>query len=130
MKTLIPIITLLFATQIFTSNSYAEWTKYGNDIEGYTFYVDFNTMRKKNDNVYIWTLVDFPRPNTKNESSATTLLQADCELFRYKLLSQSYFRESKGKGKKTRIENSNNPKWKFAEPNTLNYLTLELVCNK
>jgi len=61
MKTLLTIFTLVF-TVMFSSTSFAGWTKVGENVSGSTFYVDFETIRKHGGDVYIWTLRDGLKP--------------------------------------------------------------------
>ena len=42
MKTLLTIFTLVF-TVMFSSTSFAGWTKVGENVNGHTYYVDFET---------------------------------------------------------------------------------------
>ena len=58
MKKLTLILTLLFSTAMFSSPSYAEWTKVSKTVEGVSVYVDFKRIRKESGYVYFWLLKD------------------------------------------------------------------------
>ena len=62
MKKLFLIFTLLFSTLMFSTPSYAEWTKVGSNVEGDVFYVDFDRIRKHEGYVYFWELIDYLKP--------------------------------------------------------------------
>jgi hypothetical protein len=63
MKTLLLIFTLLFSTVMFSSTSFAGWTKVSQNVRGDTFYVDFERIRKHDGFVYFWSLNDYLKPN-------------------------------------------------------------------
>ncbi|MDC6484688.1 hypothetical protein PQZ09_01980 [Methylophilaceae bacterium] len=129
MKKLFQILTLLFSTVIFSSTSYAEWTQVQKSEDEYVFFIDYETIRKENGFSYYWYLTNFPKPNKKTELSAVTLVQADCQLFRYKTLSQTYYKKSMGEGNPSRSLNAEeNVKWTYALPKTVNTSILKLVC--
>jgi len=46
MKKLLLISTLLFSTLMFSTPSYGEWTKVSENVEGNSFYVDFERIKK------------------------------------------------------------------------------------
>ena len=86
MRTL--LTALVFSlTMMFASPSYAEWTEVGPSVEGDTFYVDYERIRKHDGYVYYWELVDYLKPNKYGTWSAKVYNQGDCKLFRFKSLS-------------------------------------------
>ena len=91
------LTTLVFSLTMFSSTSFAEWTKVSKDWLG-TFYVDFTSMRKVDEYVYFWRLSDFLKPDTDGELSYKIHTHGDCKLFRYKVLSVSAHKQQKGEG--------------------------------
>ena len=89
MKTLLTISTLVF-TVMFSSTSFADWTKVDENNIGTSFYVDFERIRKHDGYVYWWELSDYLKPTKYGMLSGKKYLQGDCKLFRYKYLSGSY----------------------------------------
>ena len=63
MKNLLTVIPEMLFTLMFSPPSYAEWTKVSEDVDGNTFYVDFDRIRKVDGNVYYWGLTDYFKPN-------------------------------------------------------------------
>jgi hypothetical protein len=64
MKKLLLIFTLLFSTLMFSTPSYGEWTKVTSSGNGaFTFYVDFERIRKHGGYVYFWRLHDYIEPD-------------------------------------------------------------------
>jgi hypothetical protein len=131
MKTLIIFLALTFSV-MFSSSSYAEWTKVVGSKSGdiiATIYVDFERIRKHDGYVYWWQLFDLLKPTQEGMLSGKTYNQVDCKLFRYKTLSFSYHKEPMGGG--TGDSNSpKNPEWDYPPPNSSIEETLKQVCNR
>jgi hypothetical protein len=129
MKTLIIFLALTFSV-MFSSSSYAGWTKVSENVNGRIFYVDFERIRKHDGYVYWWELSDYLKPSKYGDLSGRTYNQGDCKLFRHKVLSDSYYIEPMGRG--TPSDSSNNPdkEWKYPPPNSVAELTLKQVCNR
>ena len=129
MKKLTLIFTLLFSTVMFSSPSYAEWTKlYVNDI-GNTYYLDFERIKKHGGSVYYWILSDLSKPINNGSLSGKLYAEGDCKLFRLKDLSYSFHSQPMGRG--TGVTNtSKNPKWYYPSPNSVNETILKSVCSR
>ena len=44
---------------MFSSASFADWTKVGENVSGDTFYVDLERIRKHGGFVYYWSMTDY-----------------------------------------------------------------------
>ena len=131
MKSLLLIFTLLFSTLMFSSPSFAKWTKVGESVDGNTFYVDFGRIRKQNGYVYFWKLMNLLKSLENEILSANFYYQGDCKLFRYKYLSYSFHKEPMGGGIGEVLEpKGENANWKYPSPNTTDESVLKSVCNK
>ena len=117
MKTLLTIFTLLF-TLMFSSTSFADWTKVSENRGG-TFYVDFERIRKVDGFVYYWTLSDYIKPTKYGDLSSKIYNQGDCKLFRYKYLSVSYYTQPMGMGTHSTSSNKPDKEWKYPSPNSV-----------
>ena len=119
---------MLFSTVMFSSSSYAEWTKVGENIKA-TFYVDYERIRKNDGYVYYWELADALKPDPGGHFSAKTYNQGDCKLFRYKGLSFMYYKGQMGV--EIGLMNNNPDKeWTYPPPNSVAEITLKQVCNR
>ena len=127
MKTLLTIFTLLF-TLLFSSNSFADWTKV-NESEIGNHYVDFGKIRKQDGFVYFWTLFDLLKPDSDGDLSYKNYKQGDCKLFRFKSLSFSFHKEPMGGGTGRTI-NPKNSKWGYPPPNSMDEGMLKKVCSR
>ena len=123
------ILILLFSASMFSSSSYAEWTKVSGNAMG-TVYVDYERIRKHDGYVYWWELSDFLKPSPNGMLSAKYYNQGDCKLFRFKRLSYSYHNEPMGDG--TAIDNftPKNPELTYPIPDSIGEITLKQVCNR
>jgi hypothetical protein len=131
MKTLLLIVTLVFSTLMFSSPSYAKWTKVIGGVSRDTFYVDFERIREYDGFVYYWRLDNYLKPTKYGDLSTKVHNQGDCKLFRLKSLSTEYHTQSMGRGTgdviKPKGENAN---WKYPPPNSVNETILKSVCNR
>jgi len=63
------LTTLVFSlTMMFASTSYAEWTEVSEGVDGDTYYVDFERIRKHGGYVYFWYLIDLPLLTIKDST--------------------------------------------------------------
>ena len=129
MKTLLTIFTLVF-TVMFSSTSFAGWTKVVLDGSGNTHYVDLERIRKVDGFVYYWTLIDLSKPY-EGVLSIKKYTQGDCKLFRVRFLSDSFHKKPMGLGTaqviKPKGENAN---WFYAPPNSSSESNLKQVCSR
>jgi hypothetical protein len=121
-------ITLFFSTLMIASPAYADWEKVTeNEIEN-TFYVDFDRMRKNGGYVYWWHLVDRLEPSDTGTLSYKVYNQGDCEMFRFKNLSFSYYKQPMGEGSGS-TDSTPDTEWNYPPPNTPLEIILKRVCD-
>jgi hypothetical protein len=102
------LTTLIFSLMFSPSTSFAEWKKVGEDVDGDTWYVDFERIKKHDGYVYYWVLSDYLKPNEFGILSGKTYNQGDCKKFRSKWLSWSFYKEPMGRG-----NNTPDKEWRF-----------------
>ncbi|MBI37020.1 MAG: hypothetical protein CL568_05495 [Alphaproteobacteria bacterium] len=129
MKKLTLIFTLIFSTVMFSSTSFAGWTKVSKNVSGDTFYVDFERIRKHGGYVYFWGLSDYLKPTETGLLSGKRYHQGDCKLFRFKKLSYSFHNEPMGRDTGDSFS-PKNPEWKYPPPNSSMEEILKTVCNR
>ena len=83
---------------MFSSASFAEWTKVSRGKNGDTLYVDMDSIKIHRGYFYYWRIVDYLKPNSSGDMSHKTYSTLDCKLFRQKGLSVIFYDESMGKG--------------------------------
>jgi len=118
MKKLALLATLVFSV-MFSSASFAGWTKVSQNVDGVSFYVDFERIRKHGGYVYYWFLTDYLKPNPEGDLSDKTYSEGDCDKFRSKWLSLHWHKGPRGTGPvavtKPSVKNSG---WKYPSPNS------------
>ena len=114
---------------MFASPAYADWEEVIKS-EGGTFYVDFDRVRTNGGYVYYWKLTDYLEPNSKTGTlSSEVYYQGDCEVFRYKSLSYSFYKTPMGEGSGETVSPPN-PEWDYPRPNTIAEIVLKIVCGR
>ena len=138
-RILAPILIALTFTVMFSSTSFAGWKKVTDELQiiqyaefvwksVLTFYVDFERIRKSDEYVYWWMILERERaPLGTNELSFRSYAQGDCKIFRYKFLQYSAHEERMGKGS-GRDTTHKNPEWIYPTPNSSNETILKSVC--
>jgi len=130
MKKLLLTFTLLFSTLMFSSPSYGEWTKVVKGVQGDTFYVDVERIRKHGGYIYWWDLTDYLKPKYSGHLSDKVYSQGDCKLFRFKPLSSSFHKEPMGKGVADKSTHTPSKDWVYPPPNSVSELILNKVCSQ
>lgn len=129
MKKLTILFILLVSTVMFSSSSYAEWTKNSSSGGGTTtFYVNFDEIRNHEGYVYYWVLSDFVKPFTDGELSVKSYMMGDCKIFRVKVLTNIWYKEPMGRG--TPDPSPQSEDWEYVPPNSAIGKNLKSVCSR
>ena len=128
MKKHLTIIPILLFTLMFSSTSYAEWTWVEESVNGTTYYLDYERIRKHDGYVYYWYLTDYLKPTKDGVFSAKVYYQGDCKRFRYKYLSASIYKEPMAEG--IGDTGTTPDEWKYPPPNSSVEAVLKSVCDK
>ena len=114
---------------MFASPSYAEWTEVSKSVDGDTYYVDVERIRKHGGYVYFWYLNDYLEPTKYGHLSSKNYNQGDCKLVRYKFLSSSFHKEPMGEGTGEIVTpTGKSANWYYPSPNSVFEITLKRVC--
>jgi hypothetical protein len=113
---------------MFSSPSFAEWKKVEESVDGDTYYVDFERIRKHGGYVYWWELVYYLKPTKYGDFSFESYQQGDCKLFRYKHLSSTLHIEPMGRGTPSLSSNKPDKEWRYPSPKSVNEIILKSVC--
>ena len=128
-RILSPILIALTFTVMFSSTSFADWTRVGENVTGDSFYVDFERIRKHEGYVYYWDLSNLLKPDKDGDLSYKKYSQGDCKLFRVKGLTEVYYKQEMGRGN-GKTNTSKNPQWKYPIPNSVLETILKAVCSR
>ena len=128
MKILLTIFTFV-SSMMFSSISFAEWAKVTRSVNGDTFYVDYERIRKHDGFVSFWTLSDFLIPTKWGDFSTETYRQGDCKSFRLRNLRVVQYKQPMGRGSGD-VYNLKNIKWHYPLIDSVNETILETVCSR
>lgn len=129
MRPVLILITFLSSLILLPTTSYAEWTKVTENVDGDTYYVDFERIRKHKGLVYFWQLGDYLKPNEYGTFSSKVYREADCVRFRLKYLTSSYHTKPMGEGTPSSTNNNPDKEWQYPPPNSSAEAILKAVCN-
>ena len=99
------------------------------NVDGDTFYVDFERIRKVDEYVYYWYLIDKAKPNLWGDLSYRGYYEGDCKLFRFKILRHSYYTEPMGEGIPSKSNNNPENEWRYPPPDSTSETILKTVCD-
>ena len=118
-------LLLLLFSMLISFNSFAEWTPV--DInDDVTTFIDFNTIKKHNEFIYWWNMVEYEKESTTGKS-AKFYVQGDCGISQTKILTLIAYNESMGKEELER-ETPDNPEWKYLTPDSVAGFLLDTSC--
>ena len=114
--------------------AYAEWVSVSSskDLDGYTAYLDPDTIRRKGHLVNVWGLYDFKTIQTvagRSHLSVKTQHEYDCSEERSRSLASKFFSGSMGMGNVVRTV-SYESTWEPVTPESIYQDLLKIVCGK
>ena len=118
-------LLLLLFSMLISFNSFAEWTPVDTNDDVTTF-IDFNTIKKHNEFIYWWNMVEYEKESTTGKS-AKFYVQGDCGISQTKILTLIAYNESMGKEELER-ETPDNPEWKYLTPDSVAGFLLDTSC--
>ena len=116
---------------IFLNSSicYAGWEKVDVSIYGNVTYLDFKSLKKNNEYIYIWSLTDLLKPTKYGDLSWKSLLELDCNIpQKFRSISQQFFPQPMGKGTASTML-SEKTIWSYYEKGTAKQRILDAVCS-
>ena len=119
---------LLIFTLLFSSPSYADWTKVS-ETENTTYYLDFDNIKKKDGYVYFWKLSNYLKPDEWKDMSNKTLMEADCNIpMKARKIYATYHSQPMGNGEPSTISPKKRD-WEHTVPNTAIESMLNIICS-
>ena len=121
-------LLLILVCLLLSNPSFGKWEKTVNNIEGYDFYLNFESLKKYDGYHHIWVMANYPKPSKLGVSSHKIYYQIDCKRYRYKFLKDVYYSGQMGEGKI--IANSDKPDkdWFYPAPDSARDYWMSGVC--
>ena len=113
---------------MIASPAYADWEEIFKDAAGNTYHINFDSIRTNGGYVYWWDLSDFLKPNEYGTLSTIVYAQGDCEVFRLKNLSYSYYKQPMGEGRPYMTDSTPDTEWTYPPPNSPAADVFNIVC--
>ena len=120
---------LLSLLMLITSPAWAGWTFVAQDIDGNSFFIDFETLRKDGNLRKVWQMTELTKANKFGYVSIRQRNEFDCKNETRSISSVAAFSKSNLEGEKLYDGNKITDKEDIA-PNSVNWSILKLVCNK
>ena len=123
------ILTTFLSSLMMSSVANAEWTKVIEGVDGSTFYVDLERIKKHSGKVYFWWISDYGTPRKSGSISSKSYNEAECDRFRTRTLDYTYYRGPMGNGKINSSNDNPEENWLYPHPNSTLEHILKAVCN-
>ena len=115
---------------MYSSVGYAKWIEVSRDVNGNAYYIDDETIRKRDGYTFIWELENYSKPNKFGDLSGKRYRQVDCNAFRFKYLTHVMYLKTMGNGTPSITINEPDKDWRYAPPRTVNERILKVVCGQ
>ena len=120
------LLVLLFSLLI-SFNSYGEWTKIVDNVEGDDFYIDMGTIKPHGGYIYYWTLTNYIEPSPSGFMSVKKYAKVDCGVNRFTHLTYIWYKQSMGNG--NGITDDGADPWKYPDPESVAGYKLNFICD-
>ena len=121
-------LIFLFYSVFFLSSTHSEMTYIGKNTSGTTFYADLDNVKIKSGYRYFCGLQNYKEPNKNGTLSFKAFYELDCDLMRFKFLTDYTYKNPMGKG----ISKNNNvpdKDWSYHLPDSAGEMIAKKVCN-
>ena len=124
------ILILLFSLLI-SFNSYGDWVNVASDVDNVDFYyVDNESIIKNGRYLYYWELHDYGKSLSKTEvlMSAKVYKEVDCQMKKYKVLSDYYYSNQMGNGNLVHQSDEADTEWTYTAPGNIDEMLITFSC--
>ena len=127
MKKLLGILVLGL---LWCNVGFAEWKNFTpNDKEGVYTYFDTTSIKKSDGYTQIWTMTDYPYPDSEGNHSNKVLYNFDCNSFGAKFIEVLVYTGQMGRGESTSMKEKLPDGWIDFGPDSITYNLAKHVCN-
>ena len=124
------LLILLFSFLI-SFNSYGEWVFVTSDVDNVNFYyVDNESIIKNGRYLYYWELHDYGKSllETQVLMSAKMYKEVDCQMKKFKVLSDSYYSNQMGNGNLVHQSDEADTEWTFTALGNIDEMLITFSC--
>ena len=89
-------LTLSLLLTLFASGVWGDWEFIGKSDAGSSFYIDYDSIEKKEGHIYFWYLMDEPEANLAGYKSIKSYEKIDCKDSRRKALEAVFYKHPMG----------------------------------
>ena len=112
---------------------YSRWEKFRED-KFFTEYFDLGTVKKINETIYIWSLIDYKEQQKNGNLSTKYYSMYDCNQMRYKVLSIIEYKTNMGKGRNFKYTRNitnelTDVNWIYPLLDSTNYIKINTICS-
>ena len=100
---------------LLSLNAYSEWKFHSSSLQGDTFHIHQDTIKKDGDYVYFWYMKSYLMPNNFGDFSSKVFVQGDCINVRLKYLIYVWYKEPMGRGLGEKSEKASNREYPSAD---------------
>ena len=123
------LLVLLFSLLISFNSYGVDWIKVSSTVDKDDFYVDINSIKKNNDFVYVWILMDSIKPDSYGDLSNKILYETKCIApYKFRGISWHYYKLPMGQG--SADSNSLVGDWGYGTPGSAREKILNFICNR
>ena len=109
---------------------FAGWKNFTpNDKEGVYTYFDTTSIKKSGGYTQVWTLTDYPDPDSEGNHSNKMLLNFNCKNFEAKIIEALVYTGQMGRGESTSMKEELPDGWIDFGSNSVTYNLAKHVCN-
>ena len=123
------IITIFLSSMMMSSVAYSKWTEVAKNVDGDTYYVDFERIKKHDGKVYYWILNDYLKPTKYGAISSKIYTEAECGRFRVRLLNVTFYKGPLASGTINSSDNTPAKDWGYPKHDSSSEDILKAVCN-
>ena len=123
------LLVLLFSLLI-SFNSYGEWTEVVSGDGVNFYYVDNESIIKNGRYIYYWELHDYGESLSEEliVMSAKVYKEVDCQMKKFKVLSDYYYSNQMGNGDLVHQSNVADTEWTYTAPGNIDETLITFSC--
>ena len=111
---------------------YSRWEKVHED-KIFTEYLEVDTVKKINDTIFVWSLIDYKEPQKNGNLSTKYYSIYDCIEMKYKVLSIIEYKTNMGRGRNFRytkniINESSDTNWIYPSIDSIDHIKINSIC--